>query len=387
MARSISRHRRSSFLATLLVFVAITPIALASQGEAKAKKKGGKKATPDASASSSASAAEETTQSAAPGPAPTPEPEKTAAASSEETTPPEAGTASASDDVTSSISYVREEPGKNYYFVGLRYRGTIVPSFLQHIFVDDGGTIYSNTIGAEFDFRKDAKSTIVSLSYTEYSMGNTLFFQKGKPDEENNYSIVSSSLKGIFAGVDELWSTPISGDHLSFEYGFGLGVGFIFGNLYNDWVYKTSASNPGAIKADNGNYYAPCSGVNNGTPLPGASYSSCDPRAHSNSEDIKVGNYVEKNWFQGGAVPVFFPRITGQVGLRYKPIKQLQTRLDVGIALTEGFWFGISADYGLEDTDKDHGHPASKPPAKETSPADQPAEDKTSRGDDQRVRL
>jgi hypothetical protein len=50
-------------------------------------------------------------------------------------------------------------------------------------------------------------------------------------------------------------------------------------------------------------------------------------------------------------VPVIFPHIAiPQLSLRYKPIKQLETRLSVGFSLT-GFWFGLSADYGLERKD------------------------------------
>jgi hypothetical protein len=47
-------------------------------------------------------------------------------------------------------------------------------------------------------------------------------------------------------------------------------------------------------------------------------------------------------------VPVVFPHISiPQFSLRYKPIKQFETRLSIGFCLT-GFWFGLSADYGLE---------------------------------------
>ena len=98
--------------------------------------------------------------------------------------------------------------------------------------------------------------------------------------------------------------------------------------------------------------------------------SACTRAAHQNSDVAKVGNYTEPNWFNGGAVPVIFPHIAGQVGFRYKPIKQLESRIDLGISLT-GFWFGISADYGLEKTDHEAGHPAATPPAKETSPAEE----------------
>ena len=103
---------------------------------------------------------------------------------------------------------------------------------------------------------------------------------------------------------------------------------------------------------------------------------SCDPSTHSNATTAKVGNYVEPNWFQGGAVPVIFPHVAGQIGLRYKPIKQLETRLAVGISLT-GFWFGLSADYGLEETHSEDTHPAAKPPSKE--PADPSSSEKSSR--------
>ncbi|HEX4448179.1 MAG TPA: hypothetical protein VH044_15630 [Polyangiaceae bacterium] len=390
------RSRRHTLAATaLLVFVAAAPIALAAQGaeptlqgdstsgnstsgdstsgnstsgesnrgDSKAKKKKPKAAPADsasASASASATPAEEPTPSAtaAPEPAPT-----------ETTTPPEAGTVSAApaedeDDITN----VWEDPGKTHVFIGLRYRGTIVPSFLEHLFVKDGATIYSNTIGAEVDFRKGANSLIVSLGYTEYSFGDTLFLQKGVDDTmANNYTIVSSGLKGIYAGIDDLWSSPLV-NHLDLEYGFGLGLGAIFGNLYNDWAWSPSDSMmsvPGQLTGSNGKTYAKCNSQTDGTPA-----GICTTGAHKNADTAKVGNYVEPNWFNGGAVPVIFPRIVGTIGLRYKPIRQLETRLDIGISLTEGFYFGISGDYGLTD---DHPHsktsPASTAPAPEKSPA------------------
>jgi hypothetical protein len=376
MARSLGRHRHSFFATVALLTFAVAPLALA-QSATKAKKKGAQPAA-SASASASAAAPDEPTPSATP------------AAPPPESAPPDVPAAGASvpdtevaDDMTNTL----EAPSKTYRFIGLRYRGTIIPSFLEHLFVNDGGTVYSNTFGAEMDFRKDGKSTIVWLQYTEYGFGNTLFFQKGQPDEANNYSIVNSSLKGIYAGLDELWSTPVA-NHVDFEYGFGLGLGVIFGNLYNDWVFgadpTVTAGTPGAIQGSNGQYYAPCNSTNDGPLLKqgtGANqvtlpYSSCSPQAHSNASVAKVANYVEPNWFNGGAVPVIFPHVAGQLGFRYKPIKQMEARFSLGISLT-GFWFGISADYGLEETHSDT-HPASKPPSKEP-PADSSSSDKSSR--------
>jgi hypothetical protein len=374
MARSIGRHRHSFFATVALLTFAVAPLALA-QSATKAKKKAPK---PAASASASASAtespAEETTAAAAPtteapaAPAESAAPDTAAASASD--------TGVAADDITNTV----ETPGKTYRYVGLRYRMTIIPSFLEHLFVEDGGTVFSNTFGAELDFRKDAKSTILWLQYTEYGFGDTLFLQKSQPDVQNNYSIVSSSLKGIYVGLDELWSTPIA-NHVDFEYGFGLGLGAIFGSLTNDWAYIPAAGTtvPGAIQGSNGNFYAKCTAPTSGPDfiVNGADigYGSCDARAHSNSTEQKnTGNYTEKNWFQGGAVPVIFPYVAGNLGIRYKPIKQLQTRLGLGIALT-GFWFGISADYGIDSKPEDT-HPAGQPPSK---PAEPPSSDKSSR--------
>src|SRR5262245_41118290 len=50
---------------------------------------------------------------------------------------------------------VTETPGKNYMFVGLRYRGNLIPQFMINMFVDEGATVYTNMIGVEFDLRKD----------------------------------------------------------------------------------------------------------------------------------------------------------------------------------------------------------------------------------------
>jgi hypothetical protein len=171
-----------------------------------------------------------------------------------------------------------------------------------------------------------------------------LFLQKGKnPDDPDEYSIVNSGLGAIYLGIDELWSMPIA-DHLDFEYGFGVGIGFVFGSLQNDWVVPSTSTAPGAIRATTGAYYQACQSQQEGA--------SCTPPAHMNSTVAKVAGYVEPNWFQGGSVPVLFPHIAvPQLSLRYKPIKQVESRLSLGFSLT-GFWFGLSVDYGLEKRDQ-----------------------------------
>jgi hypothetical protein len=250
----------------------------------------------------------------------------------------------AAKEVEGSMTDTREDPNVRYYFVGLRYRGTIIPKFIENLFVDEGSTVYSNTFGAELDMRKGGQSMIPWIVFTDLSMGDTLFHQKGAtptgtPGEAPNYSVVNSSLKAIFLGVDELWSVPIDqSHHWDFEFGFGVGLGFLFGNLQNNWVYYNNPQGP--LVSDAGNHYSECQSFSTQT--------GCNSMDHQGNPPPKVGGYVEKNWFNGGSVPVVFPHISfPQLDVRYKPIKQMEARLSVGFSLT-GFWFGLSADYGLE---------------------------------------
>lgn len=232
---------------------------------------------------------------------------------------------------------VEEVPGRTYFFVGLRYRGNIIPAFMLNMFLDQGTTIYTNMIGAEFDLRKDGFSLVPALSYHELGTDDILFKQKNTPNIPGNYSVVNSGMKIVYASVDLLWSTKIS-KNVEFEYGAGFGLGAVFGDLQNNWVQQDPN---GPLAADTGTRYRRCDVV--GPPGTG-----CNAADHQNAEENKVGSYTEKSWFNGGSKPAIFPWISvPQIGLRIKPIKQFVGRIGLGFALT-GFWFGINGEYGLE---------------------------------------
>jgi hypothetical protein len=254
-----------------------------------------------------------------------------------------AGTTAATSERVDS-SDVSETPGKTYYFIGARYRGTIVPKFMMNLFVDEGATVYSNTVGLEVDIRKDGYSLIPALTYVEYGTNDILFLQKGKDrNDAGNWSYVNSGLKGVFATVDLLWSTQVH-KNVDFEYGFGTGIGIIFGDLQNNWVFRVPNGAPHDFQSSQGELFSKCPG---GTP-DGTRPQGCNKANHQNSSEDKVGAYVEKSWFGGGSVPnIFLHLAIPQLGFRFKPAKQFESRLGFGFSLT-GFWFGLSADYGLE---------------------------------------
>jgi hypothetical protein len=241
---------------------------------------------------------------------------------------------------TYDIYDVEEHDGRRYMFVGAHYRGNIIPKFILNMFTDGGGTIYTNMIGANFEFRKDGFSIIPALTYHELGTQDMLFHEKNKDDFVGNYSVVNSGLKIIYASVDLLWSTKMN-KNWEFEYGAGFGLGTVFGDLQNNWVQVDTANTPGALQGDNGTRYRRCDVV-------GPVGSGCNRKDHQDSSVDKVGTYTEPSWVNGGSKPNFFPLISvPQVGLRFKPVKNFVGRLGLGFSLT-GFWFGLSAQYGLE---------------------------------------
>jgi hypothetical protein len=111
----------------------------------------------------------------------------------------------------------------------------------------------------------------------------------------------------------------------------------------------------GPLVDSTGQHWGKCTG--SGTPAlnsAGAATQGCSPADHQNATTIKAtpGGYVEPKWFSGGSIPnVFLHLSIPQLGVRYKINRDIETRFGVGFSLT-GFWFGLSADYGLPQNKK-----------------------------------
>lgn len=312
--------------------------------ETKATKPDAKATKPDPKAAPKADPKADPTKKDA---APTSDAPKTAAAPPPADEPPKSASSGAPTSALEvgtveppaeqwDASDVEELPNKTYLFVGTRYRGTVIPGFLLDLFVDGGKTIYSNSVGAELDIRKNGFSLIPAISFTEYGTGDIVFKQKNTKDIPGNYSLVNSSMKAVYVTADLLWSAKLS-KNIDFEYGAGFGVGVLFGDLMLNWVRRGPDGS-----------WVPCAFEGEG----GAN-SGCNKADHQNADTAKVGGYTEKSWLDGGSKPNVFPHISfPQVGLRFKPVKQFQGRLGVGWSLTTGFWFGFNGDYGLEQPRK-----------------------------------
>jgi len=210
--------------------------------------------------------------------------------------------------------------------VGLRYRGIIVPTFMMNIFGSGGTTILANGIGPEFVIRKDNFEYEFSLMYTGYGMDPTPF--KAKSDGPDAWEIVQSKIKVLYLTADFDWTHNFKPE-FGINYGFGAGIGFVWGPLYRTQAYPGPGANP-----DTGEGFLPCTAPGN----PNGAYCGND-NTHYNG-------YTEPNWANGGSKPIIFPWLAVQTGLRWKPHRNFIGRLDLGFS-TSGPFFGIGADYGL----------------------------------------
>ena len=233
----------------------------------------------------------------------------------------------------------KRSPGRRYFFVGLRYRGNVIPQFMLNLFVDEGKTIYTNMIGVEFDLRKDGFSLIPALSYHELGTGDILFKQKNTNDIPGNYSLVNSGMKVVYATrrsalVDEdLEERRVR----------------VRRRLRPRRRLRRPREQLGATDAERAARRPTRQALHAVRPSsrPGT---GCNPPTTRTPSVDKVNGYKEPAGSAAARSPPLFPWIAvPQIGLRFKPIKNFVARLGIGFALT-GFWFGLSGQYGLEQT-------------------------------------
>ncbi len=237
-----------------------------------------------------------------------------------------------------------EEQGKRYNFVGIRFRDVIVPKFMINWFADGGATVNVAMFGPEFSTRKNRTEFDFAVQYADYSMNPFIFKGTGEADEA--YELVSSSMKMFLFSAELLYDVPIDkSGKFSFLIGGGVGFGVVFGNLDRNQVYPKGGANGSTADPNDPSKWSKCSGPDSvltaKTPTTPGSVPYCD------TGNDHYGNYTEASWANGGSKPNIFPWLSlPQLSFRYKPIKQLQTRFDTGFS-TSGFFFGLSAGYGL----------------------------------------
>jgi hypothetical protein len=224
-----------------------------------------------------------------------------------------------------------EDPTAAYYFLGLAYWHSFTPEFILNLFTDEATKTNNPAIGLQFTYRKASFDIITSLHYQTFAVNGPF---RGAGDELTETEIIDSDLKTLFIGVDFLWGTDFT-DWFSIQYGIGLGVGVVMGDMVRTEAYPDTG--PGSIGG-----WSRCNGPSN----PANAF--CDPTSVADGEDGGHFGAVARRWTQGGSVPnVWFRAALPHLALRFKPIKQLMIRVDGGFDLFSGFFVGGSVNFGF----------------------------------------
>jgi hypothetical protein len=213
-----------------------------------------------------------------------------------------------------------EKKSTTYYFVGLRYRGMLIPKFMMNLFGDGGTSVYANGLGPELTVRRDNFEYVLSAWWAGYAMPRTPFKAAGDP--KTAYEVVKTNLNVVYLTSDFNWTSQIS-PAFGLNLGVGAGFGFVWGDLIRDQAYP-----------DGKGGYARCTAQG----IPDATYCGTDNKHY--------GNYQEPSWANGGSKPIVFPWLALQTGLRIKPHRHFMARIDASWAIT-GPYFGISGNYGI----------------------------------------
>jgi hypothetical protein len=216
-----------------------------------------------------------------------------------------------------------EKPNKTYYFVGARYRGMIIPTFMVTPFatVKELSSLYASGFGPELTVRKENFEYVLSAWFANYSMKNARF--KAKNDPPESYEYVKANINALYLTSDFNWTSQIN-PYFGLNLGIGAGLGLTWGKITRTEAYR-----------DAGGAWHKCGGP--GQPDP--SYCGLD------TKDEQYG-YNEPSWANGGAKPFVFPWLALQTGVRIKPHRHVMFRIDLGWAIT-GPFFGISGNYGI----------------------------------------
>lgn len=247
-----------------------------------------------------------------------------------------------------------EDPNKRYFFLGGFYHHHFIPAGMIELFVQEAPSVANPQAGIELTIRRDSFEIIASAWYADFTTVGP-FLANGDPPDD--VEIIDSNLRAVMVGTTFMWSTMFN-DYIGLEYGLGLGVGYVFGDLVRTEAYPS----------ENGGFAACTTPPAGGTPggaQPGDSIDLgrsnglgiqdyCQPAIGTpppiSNEDGEEGAHygvIARQWFDGGSVPNLWFRLAPQISLRVKPIHQLVIRADVGFDIFSGIYVGGGLAIGV----------------------------------------
>ncbi|AKF08478.1 hypothetical protein [Sandaracinus amylolyticus] len=237
-----------------------------------------------------------------------------------------------------------EEENRDYFFVGALARALVLPSYPFEV----GGVAFPNgydvpvngAVGAYFNYRRNGFNIQVEVFYQGMGWNG---FLRGENDPIGETEYIESNLGVVYGWFGFSWSIPIA-DWFAIEIGLGLGVGGVVGDLYRTEAIDAAGS---------GSNWMPCPGPDGATgdrcetpiEMPGSNGRLDNTRQRGGTYQHITG--ANPFYFGEGGVPPIFATIDlPRVSFRFKPIRQIQIRVDTAFN-GYGFSFGGSVGYGF----------------------------------------
>ncbi|MBN1654767.1 MAG: OmpA family protein [Deltaproteobacteria bacterium] len=233
---------------------------------------------------------------------------------------------------------------KKQWFLGAYWRHIWMPEIFQDIFADEAPSVSTGlldfgdsldpNVGLLATYRnEDGFSIIFGLGYTSYEFEGAY---RPNDDEFQNTEWVKSDLEMWHGTFAVLWSTAL-GDVVALEYGLGIDLGLIFGDITRWEAYWDRGDKE----------WRPCerAGVP-ATETDGRPYCEepSDPDLDSDPSNEMGAHYNVKvgRWSDDGDIPNIVPiPMIPQVALRIAPVEEFVIKLEAGYGIME-FWAGLS---------------------------------------------
>jgi hypothetical protein len=273
--------------------------------------------------------------------------EEQAAAEAEEEASEEQGTGRLDDEQadaeeqapaeeTRSSTDPRELPNQDYFFLGAFYRHVVIPAGFQEPWLTGGIDGSNPGAGLSFNWRKNDLNFVANIWWAN-AQGEGFLHADGDPRTDTEF--IDVDLGAVFISFEILWAFPIT-EWFAIELGLDLGLGFVYGDLVRTEAYESS---PGSDD------YRPCSGPGDPNDTTGT---YCEaPRAPDPCYATNGAHYQCREGFwpmdPGGDVPFLVPWLAlPHFALRFKPIHQIQIRIDVAYNIA-AISFGGGISYGF----------------------------------------
>ena len=219
------------------------------------------------------------------------------------------------------------------HWMGVRFRGLVVPQFLMNIVGEGGTSTYWPGVGLTYSERLGTVDIEPSLTFTSYALGTTAFKPHGVPDTE--WELLESDLWGATAALDIMYRVALdTSGTVELRIGGGFGIGLAFtGDLYR-WQSFPKNGEQGDPAT-----YEKCKGPND----PAGTFRYCNQL----DKDANRFGQPDAYWNDGGARPLVYPWLSlPQAAFAFRPTPAIAIDLEVGLTLN-GFLTGTGVRFGF----------------------------------------